>query len=426
MRATRPKPFYGWYLSITLALTETISWGIIYYAFTVFLTPMERDLGWSRAELTGGFSLMLLVAGMMAFPVGAWIDKHGARLLMTAGSIGASLLVIAWSFVTDVTTFYVIWAGLGVCAAAVLYEPAFAVIAQWFQQRRGTALAIVTFAAGLASTIFLPLCDALLQRFGWRTAVLILGVFLAVVTVPLHALMLRRRPSDLGLLPDGEPLGSADSRPPARAMTFREAMSGRVFWLVTLAFGLASLSALAIRVHFIPFLIDGGIDASSAAFATGAIGIMQVVGRAIFAPLERRYSIRTILIGVFVLQAGALAVLLFGQSTAVLWTFIPVFGAAQGAMTLSRPAILADLYGVSHYGRISSIMAIVLTLTSTSAPLAASLLYDRFASYQPVIWSVVALALASIGVLLLAQRAMRTPTHAQAAGNSPTAPTANT
>jgi MFS family permease len=407
MRATRPKPYYGWYLSITLAVTETISWGIIYYAFTVFLTPMEHDLGWSRAELTGGFSLMLLVAGMMAFPVGAWIDRHGARLLMTAGSIGASLFVIAWSFVTDVTAFYLIWAGLGVCAAAVLYEPAFAVIAQWFQQRRGTALAIITFAAGLASTIFLPLCDALLQRFGWRTSVLILGLFLALVTIPLHALVLRRRPSDLGLLPDGEPISTAPSHPPVRGLSFREALNGRVFWLLTLGFGLASLSANAIRVHFIPFLIGGGIDASSAAYATGAIGIMQVVGRAIFAPLDRRYSSRVVMTGVFVLQAAALAFLLFGQSALVLGAFILVFGAAQGAMTLSRPAVLAELYGVSYYGRISSIMVIFLTLTSTGAPLAASLLYDRFASYQPVVWGVVVLALASIGVVLLARREMQ-------------------
>ncbi|MDX2139189.1 MAG: MFS transporter [Chloroflexota bacterium] len=406
MRATRPKAYYGWYLSITLAVTETISWGIIYYAFTVFLTPMEHDLGWSRAELTGGFSLMLLVAGMMAFPVGAWIDKHGARLLMTAGSIGASLFVIAWAFVTDVTAYYLIWVGMGMCASAVLYEPAFAVIAQWFHQRRGTALAIITFAAGLASTIFLPLCDALLQRFGWRTSVLILGLFLALVTVPLHALVLRRRPADLGLQLDGEPISAAPSRAPARALSFREALNGRVFWLLTLGFGLASLSATAIRVHFIPFLIGGGIDASSAAFATGAIGIMQVVGRAIFAPLDRRFSSSIVMTGVFVLQAAALAFLLFGQSALVLGAFILVFGAAQGAMTLSRPAVLAELYGVSYYGRISSIMTIFLTLTSTGAPLAASLIYDRFTSYQPVVWLVVVLSLASIGVVLLARRAM--------------------
>jgi sugar phosphate permease len=106
------KLYYGWYIAFALAITETISWGIVYYAFSVFITPMEADLGWSRSQLTGGFSLALLVAGIMAFPVGTWIDRHGARWLMTIGSILASLLIVGWSQVHDLTSFYFIWAGL--------------------------------------------------------------------------------------------------------------------------------------------------------------------------------------------------------------------------------------------------------------------------------------------------------------------------
>ncbi|MDX1995656.1 MAG: MFS transporter [bacterium] len=404
MQAAAPKPYYGWYLAVTLAVTETISWGIIYYAFSVFLTPMERDLGWTRAELTGGFSLMWLVAGLMAFPVGAWIDQHGSRILMTAGSIGASILVIGWSQVTTLPAFYLIWMGLGICAAAVLYEPAFAVIAQWFHRRRSTALAIVTFAAGFASTIFLPLSDALLRMFGWRNAVLLLGLFLACMTIPLHGLFLRRRPADLGLLPDGARQSKEAPVTRSIGISFKGALSGRTFWLLTLAFGLISLSAAAIRVHFIPFLIGAGVASSTAAFATGSIGIMQVVGRVIFAPLDHRFSSRSIVIGVFGLQALALSFLLLGQSPLLIGAFILLFGAAQGAVTLARPSILAELYGVAHYGRISSIMALFLTLTSTFAPLGASLLYDGFGTYQPVLWAVVLLALAGTGVVFLARR----------------------
>lgn len=404
MSVEKTPPYYGWYLAITLAVTETISWGIIYYAFSVFLTPMEADLGWSRAELTGGFSLMWLVTGAMAFPIGAWIDKHGARALMTAGSIGASLLVMAWAFVTSLPMFYLIWAGLGVCAAAILYEPAFAVIAQWFHRRRSAALAIVTFAAGLASTIFLPLADALLRAFEWRTAVLLLGIFLACTTIPLHALRLRRSPADLGLQPDGA-VQPHDAPPPAiRGVSLRSALNGRAFWLLTLAFGMISISAAAIRVHFIPFLIETGIDSSTAAFATGIIGIMQVVGRVIFAPLEQRYSIRGIIVWIFGLHVVSLSLLLFGETTALIGTFILIFGAAQGAVTLARPSMVAELYGISHYGRISSIMALFLTLTSTSAPLIASLLYDRVGNYQPVVWMVVIFAVAATAVVFMAKR----------------------
>jgi MFS family permease len=407
MRAVRSKPYYGWYIAVTLAVTETISWGILYYAFSVFLAPMEAELGWTRAELTGGFSLMWLMSGLLAYPVGAWIDKHGARGLMSIGAIAASILVIAWSQVNSLPAFYAIWAGLGMCAAAVLYEPAFAVIAAWFQRRRGAALAIVTFAAGFASTIFLPLTDALLRAFGWRTAVLILGIFLACITVPLHALMLRRRPADLSLRPDGAPVEPSAPHPSAAApegVSFRDALRGRVFWWVTAGFALASLSAAGIRVHFIPFLISEGVDSSIAATATGLIGAMQVAGRIAFAPLDRRFSSRTIVVGVFALQTAALGLLLIGRAPALLLIFIVIFGAAQGAFTLTRPAILAELYGSAHYGRISSILALCLTLTSTAAPLGASLVYDQAGTYQPVLWIVVGLGIAATGIALVARR----------------------
>ncbi len=394
MQKLRPgnKLYYGWYIAAALAITETISWGIVYYAFTVFITPMETELGWSRAQLTGGFSLALLIAGAMAFPVGTWIDRHGARWLMTIGSILASLLVLAWSQVNDLTTFYLVWAGLGVCAAVVLYEPAFAVMAIWFVRWRSRALAVITFAAGLASTIFVPLSDALLGAFGWRQSILILGIFLALTTIPLHALILRRRPADLGLLPDGEQ-NAMTTQTPVRNFSLSDALHSRFFWMLTLAFSLAYLASAAIRVHFIPYLIDSGINASTAALASGAIGLMQVVGRVVFAPLDTRFSGRVLVAAVFALQAAAFCILLLGSSLWAVGVFIVVFGAAYGAQTLARASIIAELFGSSHYGRISSVMAIFLTVAGTAAPVGAGLIYDRFGSYQPVLWIVIVLAL---------------------------------
>ena len=400
-RAADGKVYYGWYITVTLAITETISWGIMYYAFSVFLAPMETDLGWSRTELTGAFSLALLIAGGMAFPVGAWIDRHGARLLMTVGSIGATALVIAWSQVHDLTSFYLIWAGLGVCMAAVLYEPAFTVIATWFVTRRSTALALVTFAAGLASTIFVPSSDMLLGALGWRDAVLALGIFLGITTIPLHLLVLRRRPADVGALPDG--LAPQDARASARltGATLREALSSQSFWLLTAAFSLSALAAAAIRVHFIPFLLDSGVESSTAALASGSIGIMQVAGRLVFAPLDTRLSGKVMVGGVFLLQAVALVVLLGSAAVWAIGVFIVIFGAAYGARTLARPSIIASLYGATHYGRISSVMAIFLTLAGTAAPVGAGLLYDQFGSYNPVLWLLVAMTLVSVAIIAI-------------------------
>jgi len=97
--------YYGWLVVATLGGTETISWGVLYYAFAVLLEPMRRELGWSLGELTGAFSLALLLNGVTAIAVGRWLDRRGPRLLMTAGSC-AGVLVLAWSRVTDLRGFY--------------------------------------------------------------------------------------------------------------------------------------------------------------------------------------------------------------------------------------------------------------------------------------------------------------------------------
>src|SRR5437867_7132441 len=95
--STRRKPFYGLAIVFALSLTETTSYGILYYAFSVFLPSIEKEMGWSRAQTTGAFSLALLLSGLAAIPAGRWLDRHGARVLMTLGSSLAAVLVLAWS-----------------------------------------------------------------------------------------------------------------------------------------------------------------------------------------------------------------------------------------------------------------------------------------------------------------------------------------
>src|SRR5215207_1469173 len=195
--------YYGWALVGALGLTATVSYGILSYGFAVFVTPMGTELGWSKTEITGAFSLAQLVAGAIAIPIGRWVDRHGTRALMTAGSALAALLLVAWSGVQSLPAFYALWAAMGAVMAAVLYEPAFAVIATWFRRGRGRALTLLTFLGGFASVIFVPLATLLVAGQGWRTALLWLATICAALTVIPHALVLRRRPEDVGLVPDG-------------------------------------------------------------------------------------------------------------------------------------------------------------------------------------------------------------------------------
>jgi MFS family permease len=273
--------YYGWVMLGAVSITEVVSWGILYYAFTVFVTPMQTELGWSRVSLTGAYSLALLCAGLAAVPVGRWLDRHGPRALMTAGSIFGSLLLLAWSQVTSLWAFYLIMAGIGVAASAVLYEPAFAIVATWFRQRRGRALTVLTFFGAWASFIFIPLSAWLVEMLGWRAAIVALAGILALITIPPHALLLRRRPQDLGLLPDGastEMLTAQHLVAAERSVSAHAALRAASFWWLTIAFGVGTFAAVAMTVHLIPYLIEYGHSPTFAATVAGLFGLMSLAG----------------------------------------------------------------------------------------------------------------------------------------------------
>ncbi len=398
--------YYGWAIVIALAVTETISWGVLYYAFAAILPASERELGWSRVAMTGAFSVGLLASGLAAPLVGRWLDRRGPRLLMTAGSCAASALVVAWSQVTQLPMFYLIWAGLGATMAALLYEPAFVVVNTWFVRQRSRALAIVTFVAAFASVIFIPLATELSQRLGWRAALLVLAAILTIGTIPPHLLVLRRRPADLGLRADGDSPteGFEPPHPHQRSMAVGAALRDRTFWWLTAGFTLTTLAAIAITVHLIPFLLGQGYDARFAALAAGLIGAMKFPGRLAFAPLERRLKRRWLAALLVLLQGVAVVILVLVPGAAGVLGGAALFGAASGAGTLARPALLAEYYGAAHYGSINGVLAFFLAGAQALAPVGAGALYTLFGRYQPVLWVVVLIFSCAVGAVLRIER----------------------
>src|SRR2546429_4784028 len=177
----------------------------------------------SPATVTGALTASVLAGAAMAVPVGRWLDRHGGRALMTTGSCAATALVVAWSQVHGIVQLYLVQVGIGVTTAMVLYEPALAVVVSWFDaRRRSKAVLGVIVVAGFASTIFMPLAGALLDRYGWRTTLLILAAVHGTITVPLHALAVRRPP---------QPAAQHHRPTPAdRALVVRVALRDRRFW----------------------------------------------------------------------------------------------------------------------------------------------------------------------------------------------------
>ena len=384
--AARRGLYYGWVVVGTLATTETISWGILYYAFAAFLVPMQRELGWSTAALTGAYSLALLVSGLAAIPVGRWMDRRGPRLLMTLGSIGGALLLLAWARTETLPAFYLLWAAMGLVLAATLYEPAFTVVAVWFRQARNRALLLLTFVAGFASTIFLPVATALIERYGWRQALVVLAIFLAVTTIPAHALILRRRPEDLGLHPDGAlPAEMVRTRPDEReGVSLREALREHAFWWLTAAFFLGTLSSVAVAVHLIPFLLSDGYTPGFAALATGLIGATQVAARVVVTVAGNRCPAVPLTAAVFALQGLAVLVLLAWHQAGGVLLAVILLGAGRGAVTLMRASLVAERYGRAHYGAIGGALALFVSGAAALAPVGAGVAYQVVGGYPLV------------------------------------------
>lgn len=380
----------GWSIVAALSITETTSWGVLYYGFPVFLKPMEAEFGWSRATMTGAFALALAVQGLTAVLVGRWLDRHSPRALMTAGSVAATALVLGWSRVDTVAGFYLVWAAIGAVMATVLYEPAFTVVAKWFHTERTRALTTITMVAALASFIFLPIENRLIRTHGWRDALVILAVVLGVVTIPLHALVLRPPPADGPLRHAVAP--DAPAAVPAPEHSTRDALRLRSFWFLAAALVGSSFVASALAVHQVAYLTEQGYSSTFAAGVTGVLGAMQLPGRLLFAPLLHRLSRPAVTTVVFASLTAGLAVLALSASRAAVWVFVVVYGMGRGMITLLRATLVGDLFGSRHYGGISGVLAACTTVAVAGSPLVAAGLFDRLGDYRAVLWLLLGVA----------------------------------
>jgi len=384
---------YGWAIVAALSVTVTVSYGVLTYAFGVLLPSMQRDLGWSKVEITGAFSLALLISALSGLVVGRLLDRRSPRLLMSAGSVGGTLLVLAWSQVHSLVALYAVFAPLGLVMACVLYEPVFVVVTKWFAQRRHAAITVVTLAGAFASLVFSPLTERLEAAFGWRNALVALAIVFGIVTLPLHALVLRPSPA-LAL----EEESRRDDH------TLRQAVRTAPFWLLTGAFTLTAFAWSAVAVHLVSLLLLGGADARFAAFSLGLLGIAQLPGRLVFGLIGRRFSDQTLAAIVFGVGTASLVLLAVEQERWAVIVFALAFGASGGTGILLRATLVVDLYGRTNYGAISAVMAGASNMARAAAPVSASLVILLPGGYDTLLWTLVA---GSAGAAIAAAAAVR-------------------
>ncbi|GIJ63339.1 MFS transporter [Virgisporangium aurantiacum] len=388
--------FHGWRIVAALAVTQTVGYGVLYYSFAVLLRPIAATLHVSTAAVTGAMTCSVLAGAIMAVPVGRWLDRHGGRALMTVGSLAATGLLVTWSQVQQVWQLYAVLFGIGVTGAMVLYEPAFAVVVSWFDPaRRSRALLGVTLVAGFASAIFLPLAGLLVDRYGWRTALLVLAAVHGAVTVPLHALVVRT-PSHL------------TTRGPQRSATgrttvVRAALADARFWAMAVAFVAHGAAMSAMTFHLVGLLTDAGHPTTFAATVAGLLGVLSVTGRIVLTGAQRRIRITTVVAAIFAVQAAAaLSLPLIDGNRAGAVVGVVAFGLGFGIASVAAPALLADRYGTVAYATIAGSLAFPVTLARAGAPLGAAALQTS-GGYRPVVIAIAAAcAVAAAGIVVRA------------------------
>ncbi|GAA3828444.1 MFS transporter [Sphaerisporangium flaviroseum] len=360
----RPGSRRAWRIVAALAVTQTIGYGVLYYAFSVFLAPMQRDLHASGTQVAGAFTLAVLATALCAPLVGRWLDAHGGRGLMSAGAVLGTLAVLAWSRVENLAQLYAVFAAVGVASAMVLYEPAFAVVVDWFDAaKRPDALLVLTIVAGFASSIFLPLSGVLAEYFGWRQALAVLAVLYGITAIPLHGLVVRRR-----LVPASQKAATVRER----TRIARAAIRGRPFWLLATAFTGHSAAVATIALLLITYLVHLGHRPVFAAAVAGLLGVLSVTGRLVTTRMQRRSPVAVIAAAIFTLQAlAALLLPLIGHSVAGAVGCVLLFGLGFGVATITQPQLLTARYGTTAYATMAGRIAFFSITAKATAPLGA-------------------------------------------------------
>jgi len=376
--------FHGWLVVGGAFVSHLLSYGILTVAFGVFFPFMADALGLGRGLLASISAAARLVSAALSPVVGPLVDRRGPRVVMAFGVLslagGAAVLAAAGS-AWHVMLGYGLVMAFGSVALGELTGDT--TVARWFVRRRGRALAISTMGLSTAG-IVLPLPTALLiGQLGWRGAWLALGGVTLVLGLAATAVM-RRRPEDYGLLPDG-----ADTRAPQAAATREVSLGARAaartsaFWLLIVSTNLAGLGFFGVNLHLFSYVTDRGLSAALAASVITYLYTLHTVAKPLWGLIAERVHVRYCIAGCY--AGGALGVLLLvvgSGSVAWLVAFATVYGLTRGAQSFVTSLAWADYFGREAQGAIRGLASPFRHLSAAAGPVVGGVLYDTTGDYR--------------------------------------------
>jgi MFS family permease len=401
-------PFAVW-----LSWAQLITWGSVFYTFSLLMGPIERELGLSRAEVSLGFSLALLADGLMAYPIGRWIDQGHERRVMAWGSVWVGACLLAHSFINSLAGFYGVWIGLGLGMSATLYAPVFAVVTRRFPNDFRRAIIIMTFLGGLASTVFIPLSSWLIQAWGWRHALWVLALLQWLLCWPLHAWLLRgaKKKSDVALA--DAPSGGGSLTPAALASDSIKLHFKRApFWLLAGFMLMTAIVSSALPAHMVSMLEEAHLSPAWVIAIPASIGAIQVLGRFLLFVFEKHLDVHAankwipclVPLGLIFLVAGGLA-----PWAALL--FVTFYGLGNGLNTIVKGTAMAQYVSREHVGQLNGVLGLPLAIGRAAAPWALGLMWTPEVGYTHGLRWLLLAGVLGVACLWLAQISAHKSTH---------------
>lgn len=407
----RGKLFYGWYIVIACFLLCMLFAGSGFYSFSIFITPIENDFGWSRGAISFTMSIYLVVSGLMAPAIGKIIGRFGPRKVMMACAAGAGACFMMVSLTFSLWYFYMSYAFLAVMVSGLGVVSVSNLLAGWFFRLRGTATGIAMVGISAGGLVLAPMVGIITVHFGWKTSFVAIGTMVWLIALPVVFFVIKDRPEEMGLLPDGR--APENSGPPAAqpagtiaahgGIPAAMALRSRAFWCIFASFFLAAFAQMGLLQHQVPLLMDiKGTTQATAATALGLTAGLGGLGKLCFGRMADTWPFTHVILLCFGFQAVAVMMLLHIDIPVGMWIYTIVFGFSMGGIVVLMPLAVGRFWGLMSFGVLLGVIWIAYSLGGALGTYVNGLAYDYLENYRPTLYLFAGAYIVSIGSFFLA------------------------